>query len=136
MELYRLAMIVPFLAGAVLATPVGLPAGPPVIIRVFPSVRVCKDVNFGPPCNTVLSNYNECVNVPDGYNDKISSLQPNKEAGNCRFFQHINCNGPSFDSLYPGFDDLTTQLPEFNDQISSWQCYGRLPALNGPVPIK
>lgn len=60
MELSRLAMIVSFLAGAVLATPVGLPAGPPVIIRVFPSVRVCKDVNFGPPCNTVLSNYNEC----------------------------------------------------------------------------
>lgn len=51
-------------------------------------------------------------------------------------YRHINCNGPSFDSLYPGFDDLTTQLPEFNDQISSWQCYGRLPALNGPVPIK
>lgn len=56
MELSRLAMIVSFLAGTVSATP----TSPPVIIRIFPSVRVCKDVNFGPPCDTVLSNFNEC----------------------------------------------------------------------------
>ncbi|KAL7913214.1 hypothetical protein GGI35DRAFT_477014 [Trichoderma velutinum] len=132
MELSRLAIIVSFLAGAVSATP----AGPPVGIRVFPTVRVCKDVNFGPPCDTVASNYNDCVNVPNGYNDVISSLQPNKEAGYCRFFKHYNCNGPSFDSLYPGYDKLTVQFPEFNDQISSWQCYGRLPTPNGLSPEK
>ncbi|KAL6692114.1 hypothetical protein J3F84DRAFT_384190, partial [Trichoderma pleuroticola] len=55
MELSRLAMIVFFLAGVASATPAG-----PVIIRLFPSVRVCKDVNFGPPCDTVPSNFNDC----------------------------------------------------------------------------
>ncbi|KAL7932739.1 hypothetical protein V8C35DRAFT_328343 [Trichoderma chlorosporum] len=130
MELSKFAIVMSFLSGAVIATP----AGPPVDIRVFPTVRVCKDVNFGSPCDTVASNYEVCVNVPDGYNDVISSLQPNQVAGNCRFFKDINCEGPSFDSLYPGFDRLPTQLPEFNDQISSWKCFGRLPTVY-PVPV-
>ncbi|UKZ55162.1 hypothetical protein TrVGV298_008979 [Trichoderma virens] len=80
-----------------------------------------------PPCATVSAPINSCVNVPDGYNDNISSLEPNIDAGNCRFYVHYNCDGPSFDSEYPGYDKLTTQLPEFNDAISSFKCFGRLP---------
>ncbi|EHK24897.1 uncharacterized protein TRIVIDRAFT_61653 [Trichoderma virens Gv29-8] len=112
MELSNLAIVLSFLTSAALAAP---------------QVRVCKHVNFGPPCATVSAPINSCVNVPDGYNDNISSLEPNIDAGNCRFYVHYNCDGPSFDSEYPGYDKLTTQLPEFNDAISSFKCFGRLP---------
>ncbi|KAM0262744.1 hypothetical protein ACHAQJ_001538 [Trichoderma viride] len=122
MELSKLAIIMSFLSGA-LATQENAAAA-----EASPSVRVCKAVNFGSPCSDVPAPLKACIRVPSGYNDQISAVKPNIEAGNCRFYRDYNCKGPTFDSEYPGFDNIYNQLNKFNDQISSFKCFGRVPA--------
>ncbi|KID84702.1 Beta/gamma crystallin [Metarhizium guizhouense ARSEF 977] len=116
MHLSTLAVVVSL--SAVLAA---LADSPDAALR-DPSVYFCKHVDFEPPCIYMAAPTGRCVNLPSAWNDEVSSLRPDPQIESCRFFQHYNCQGPSFDASYPGYSNLINDVPGFNDQISSFMC--------------
>lgn len=49
---------------------------------------MCVDLDFTGDCVDVLYNYGQCVNVPTGFNDKVTSVGP--ASGNiCTLFKYV-----------------------------------------------
>ncbi|CAI6065649.1 unnamed protein product [Clonostachys chloroleuca] len=125
MQTPKLAALMVYLSATALAAPEGTAS-------VTPDAGP-GNTDFGPPCIMIPSPVNNCgmlmyslykVNLPSAWNDRVSALRPDTSVGNCRFYKDYNCYGDFFDVEYPGYSNLVTQLPGWNDKISSFRCFG------------
>ncbi|KAI9148148.1 AkeP protein [Paramyrothecium foliicola] len=80
-------------------------------------ILVCKDVDYRGSCTKVDCPRDSCRALPEGYDDQISSIRPDSTCGNCRFYEHHDCEGRSFE-LKSGevLGDLYQDPRDFNDQ--------------------
>ncbi|KAJ7256080.1 hypothetical protein C8J57DRAFT_1517812 [Mycena rebaudengoi] len=85
------------------------------------NVRVCTDAGFTGNCQTLNGGSTQCVNVPGGFNDEISSFGPD-DGQDCFIFADAGCVGAQNGPIrFPGISNLKTV--GFNDKMSSWKCF-------------
>ncbi|RYC58910.1 hypothetical protein CHU98_g7298 [Xylaria longipes] len=96
--------------------------------RADAGVFLCVDAGFTGRCVHIIQPTGECVNLSSDLNDLVTSVGPDADAGDCRFFFDFNCVDNDgfrhFDASSPGFSNLAAQNPGANDQISSYICFG------------
>jgi len=89
----------------------------------FPgSITVCRQ-DYYEDCTTLVEMPNSvqrrCTEVPDGFNDRISSLEIKN--GCCEFHRGFGCKGGRL--LVACNERKGTLFGITNNQISSWKCY-------------
>ncbi|KAJ7586388.1 hypothetical protein C8J56DRAFT_1165422, partial [Mycena floridula] len=83
------------------------------------SVFVTVDTQFAGANIKVTGSSGQCVNMPTGWNDVISSVGPDP-GQDCFFFADINCTGDTIGPIRsPGIPDLRQTTPDMNDRITS-----------------
>ncbi|KAJ7593526.1 hypothetical protein C8J56DRAFT_1024116 [Mycena floridula] len=81
------------------------------------AVFVATDFSFGGANTIITGAAGQCVNVPSGFNDDISSVGPDP-GQSCFFFSDFDCGGSRIGPISsPGVADLTTTTPPFNDML-------------------
>ncbi|KAG8728755.1 hypothetical protein FRC12_021521 [Ceratobasidium sp. 428] len=85
------------------------------------SVWLCNGNDFQDCAQIPNVPKNTCVNVPDSYNDKISSFQPSQGL-KCMLYSDKDCKGsnPGGFIVSPGSKDMSKY--NFNDMTSSFIC--------------
>ncbi|KAF1958085.1 hypothetical protein CC80DRAFT_560326 [Byssothecium circinans] len=85
------------------------------------SIYICRDTRWNGQCQNVLVNLDSCANVPNGWNDVISSIRNDSRSNyKCVWYLDSNCNGASYDNQDDA--DLSDGNGRFNDSISSYSC--------------
>lgn len=86
------------------------------------SITVCRR-DYYEDCTTLVEMPNSvqrrCTEVPDGFNDRISSLEIKN--GCCEFYRGFGCKGGRL--LVACNERKGTLFGITNNQISSWKCY-------------
>ncbi|KAK4448858.1 hypothetical protein QBC34DRAFT_425955 [Podospora aff. communis PSN243] len=95
-----------------------------VTISVFASsaagvwVQYCEHINFSGACVELVPNVNQCYNVPNHMNDKLSSYKV--QNGYCDFFRHANCDDFLWTARNREHNDVSD--PRHKDQVTSFRC--------------
>ncbi|EHL03025.1 hypothetical protein GLAREA_03922 [Glarea lozoyensis ATCC 20868] len=120
------------------ATPVAEPAASPKVASPSPlalhqrqasnaGVELCTDAGFTGRCVHIVQPIGQCIALSSDLNDLVSSVGPDQNAGDCRFFFDFGCSDSNgfrhFDTRFPGISDLS-KVSGANDAISSYQCFG------------
>ncbi|EHK49781.1 uncharacterized protein TrAtP1_007609 [Trichoderma atroviride] len=121
MQTKKLAILIAYLAGSIFAPQA---SAEPTEAQDVPKVLFCDQTGFNPPCITEIASIGECITLRPQWADKVSSLQPNREAGICRFYKEKYCFGEYIDFEYPGHDNLPAIPGRWNDNIESYECFG------------
>ncbi|KAK4187740.1 hypothetical protein QBC35DRAFT_221461 [Podospora australis] len=84
-------------------------------------VYACQNSRWREPCRTFESSPGSCFNVPNDWNDRISSIQNlNRDGFSCVWWEHGGCSGRSYSNQEDA--ELGDGDGFFNDRISSWRC--------------
>ncbi|KAK3689896.1 hypothetical protein B0T22DRAFT_481079 [Podospora appendiculata] len=85
------------------------------------SIYFCEHTRWNGACRNVLVNLDRCTSVPDGWNDRISSIRnDSKSYYKCIWYIDGNCQGKSYDNQEDA--NLADGNGNFNDAISSYSC--------------
>ncbi|KAK3319884.1 hypothetical protein B0T19DRAFT_488114 [Cercophora scortea] len=85
------------------------------------SIYFCEHIRWNGACRNALVDLDRCTNVPDGWNDRISSIRnDSKSYYKCTWFIDGNCEGASYDNQEDA--NLADGNGKFNDAISSYSC--------------
>ncbi|KAK0666037.1 hypothetical protein QBC41DRAFT_305579 [Cercophora samala] len=95
---------------------------PAIVARqAWASVYACQHVWWGLPCQGFSPYAGQCIGVPAGYNDRISSIRNNnKNNFHCVWYEHGGCTGRSYANQEDA--NLADGDGFFNDRISSMRC--------------
>ncbi|KAF7322035.1 hypothetical protein MKEN_00726300 [Mycena kentingensis (nom. inval.)] len=84
-------------------------------------VFMCDGIGFAPPCARASGRSGQCVPIPAGFNDIVSSFGPDSDQ-DCFIFANIDCTGAQVGPIRnPGIPDLRTV--GFNDVMSAHKCF-------------
>ncbi|KAK2599125.1 hypothetical protein QQS21_005386 [Conoideocrella luteorostrata] len=97
-------------------------------------VLFCQNDGGGQPCVHIKAPQNQCVVMPDKWDNTVSYIRLEKEEDiTCEFYMKGDCVGNSFKASSPRSIDLVrleqadSHLHDFNDKIAAFKCERRAP---------